>query len=1068
MKQRVYLASKFIVPGAAKEVIMVKGFVDKIKKSAHFPLTLIKAGPGYGKSTSLGFYFKNFGKNYYWCNLTGEDNELYNFIYDLIYSVRISHAGFGTDILKLLDETESLRDNWNHIINMFINSLWELHGKDQEDIFVVVEDLHRVQEQPEVLEVIVYIVNNLPPGIHLVITSRSLPTSFPWQQWKMKGKVLTLSDEDLAFGEDEIRNFFIIRRSLKLEPAIIKLIMEKTEGWAIALEMLSESFNLEKIEDLDEEMRNNTQELFAFLAFDFLDKQDKEIRNFLLNCSVLNFLNDSICLYLVGHKGPALMREVINKELFIYDYGKANYRFHSLFKDFLYHVAQAEKYPLRKLHNRAARYFLEGEHYEEAINHLIKAEEYAQAVVWLTKISPELLEKARFNTLLYWLKKIPEDIFQQNPWLYVILGDVNRLTSQFHQAMRLYEKAEQLFTEDIQRSEVLQRKALVYLDTVQPSRAEPLLKQALDLKESISERDKAGLLAWIAENNLNCGKISEVLALQKKAHNWGLELPAYLQARLLLRTGKLGEAASLLEQQDLAEQAQAKLSPRAHRETKLILSLLKALLGKDCYTVYALARDGLEKSRLIGSPFTECVAAARMGHSYQVRGNLDKAIEWYLLANKISDQVRVPRGKGESLWGLCLAYSYRGKWESAFRYGEEGWKICQEANDYWLATLTRISMGIGCFMTGRYEEALNYLGESLQTAQNCRDTYLCVVAKLWECLAYWKLGNKDKLNQEMDGLITAIKIHDYGFLLTEKTLWSPRDPALIQAMFWYGLDAQPGAALQADLAPYLHGKKPSYHPGYSLYFKTLGEFTVWRGGKEIKSDDWSRDKARKLLQILVGHRGQYVRSEQLADWLWPDKSREQGRQNLKVIINTLNRILEPERQGQCPFFLERNTQGYGIVNKDNYQVDAELFISLVQAGCNYFRKNDLLLAQEALEEALVLYEGDYLPEMIYEEWVLAEQESLRKMFLEAAEKLAQINLQQKQWTRCLEICEMILAKDCCCESAYQLMIMCYCQMKEKILAVQTFQRCKENLAKHLSVRPSQKLTAMLKERISVL
>lgn len=1067
MRQRVYLASKFIVPSVAKEVVLVKRFVDKIKKCSHFPLTLIKAGPGYGKSTMLGFYFKNFAKNYYWFNITGEDNELFNFIYDLIYSVRISRNEFGTGILKLLDETESLRDNWNHIINMFINNLWEVYGAEKEDMYLVIEDLHRVQEQPEILEVIIYIVNNLPPGIHLVMTSRTLSTNFPWQQWKLKGKVLTLSEEDLAFGEEEIRDFFAIRKGKKLEKNVIQMIVEKTEGWAIALEMLSESFNLEKIEDLDEEMRDNSQELFDFLAFDVLDKQEKEIRDFLLNCSILNYLNESICLHLFGPTGSELMQQVIKKELFIHDYGKANYRFHSLFRDFLLHVALEENYPIRQLHTRAAKYFLDGEHYEEAINHLIKAGEFSQAVALIIKISPEHIEGARFNTLLYWLKRIPEDIYNLNPWLYVILGDIHRLTSEFHLALSLYEKAEKLKFQNIFTSEVLQRKALVYLDTVQPSRAEPLLQQALDLKESISEREKAGLLALIAENNLNSGEISEVLAIQDKAKEWGLELPVNLQARLLLRTGRLAEAVKFLEQHELVEGQTLKQSSRGQRETMLILSLLQALMGKDCYAGYALAREGIEKSQRIGSPFTECVAAARMGHSYQIRDQLDKAIQWYLRAIQIADDVRVPRGKGEPLWGLCLAYGFRGKWEQAFRYGEEGRKICLEVRDFWLAAMTSISLGVGCFMIGNYEGALSYIHEGRKLAEQCRDPFVNTIGMLWESLIYWKTQDKKKIKTSGEELLTAIKKYNYGFILTEQTIWSPRDLAIIQAMLWFYQDSQEGKYnLQVDLSPYLRGKKPAYHPGYSLFFNTLGDFKVWRGGEEIKTEDWSRDKARKLMQIIVGHRGQYVRSEQLVDWLWPDKSREQGKQNLKVIINTLNRILEPERQGNNPFFLERSTMGYGIINKDNYQVDAEIFAARVQVGLSYLKQNDLILAQEALEEAVALYTGDYLLEMSYEEWAIADQEAMRKMFMDAAEKLAQIYLQSKQWTRCIEICEEILSKDCCWENAYRLMIICYCQMKEKILAVQSFQRCKENLAKHLSVKPSQKLITLLKEGIS--
>lgn len=1068
MRQRVYLASKFIVPSFSKDVILVKNFVEKIKGCVNFPLTLIKAGPGYGKSTSLGFYFKNFGKRFYWFNISGDDNELFNFIFDLVYSVKIRNPDFGTNILELLDETESLRDNWTHLINMFINNLWELHGQEREDIFLIIEDLHRVQEQPEILEVIIYLVDNLTPGTHLVITSRTLSTSFPWQQWKLKGKVQTISEEDLAFGEEEIRHLFAIRRGVKLEPKALELILNRTEGWAIAIEMLNETFNLEKIEDLDEEMRANSQELFSYLAVDILDKQDKNIRDFLLNCSILAFLNESICLHMIGEDGPELMRQVIKKELFIHDYGKANYRFHSLFKDFLQHTAIQEKYPIKELHKRAAQYFLDGEFLEEAIAHLIKAEDYDQAIVLISKISQEFIAGARFNTLLFWLDRLPEECFIQNPWLNVILGDIRRLTSEFHAAFELYEKAEKLSTEKHFISEVLQRKALVYLDTVQPSRAEPLLQEALDLKENSNERDKVGLFTLIAENNLNCGKIQEVQSIQKKAAELGLELPHYITTRFFLRTGRLAETLEYIQQHDIEAEEQAlRHSTRGQRVTLLILSLIHALMGNDCFAVYALAWEGIEKSQRIGSPFTECVAAARMGHSYQLRNKFEKAIEWYLRAIKLSDEVMVPRGKGEPLWGLCLAYGLRGQWELAFRYGEEGRKICLEANDFWLAAMTSISLGVGCFSSGRFQEAHAYIDEGRRMAEQCQDPFISSVGLLWDCLVYWKEESNTKLLSASKELIADLKKYGYEFLLIRKTIWSPSDPALIQGMLRFVQDiAAEVNDTQLDLTKYLIGDKPDYHPGYSLFIKTLGTFTVWRGGEEIKTQEWSRDKARRLLQILVGHRGKYVRSELLVEWLWPEKSREQGKQNLKVIINTLNRILEPDRQGHSPFFVERNSQGYGIVSKEKFRVDADIFLDFIQLGQKHYQQNNFELAKEILEEALSYYEGDYLPEMVYEDWVIVEQEALRRTYVEATETLAQIYFQAKQWTECLAVCEALLSKDSCYENAYQLMILCYCQMKEKILAVQTFQRCRENLAKNLSIKPSHKLTTLLKEGIS--
>jgi len=519
VKQRIYLATKFIIPTASKEVILVKGFLEKIQKSGKTPLTLIKAGAGYGKSSLLGSYIKSSPLKCFWFNITGDDNELYNFIYDLVYAVRIHWEEFGENILNLLEQTEKLQNNWRHILNLYITSLWEVRKELGEDIFLVIEDFQRVDQQ-DVVEVMIYLLDNLPPDIHVIMTARSFPTSFPWQQWRVKGRALVLTEEDLAFDHDEIRQFFVLRAGIKLEPKELELIADRTEGWAIALEMLSESYDAEKIRDLDEDLSANSQDLFSFLASDVLDKQEDITRRFLLGSSVLDILNEDVCRHLFGEEGPAGLQQVINKGLFIHDYGKKNYRFHSLFKEFLYHTAKNEGYPLRQLHIKAANFYLDTGHYEEGINHLIKAGEYGRAAEYIIKVSPEMLRGARFNTLQYWLKRIPEDIFNLNPWLYVILGDIHRHTNNFHQAIHHYQKAEKLKFQNSFIIEVLQRKALVYIETVQPSLAEPLLNQALSLLDGLDEKEKESLLQLIAENDLNLGKIDEVKRIQEMARSW--------------------------------------------------------------------------------------------------------------------------------------------------------------------------------------------------------------------------------------------------------------------------------------------------------------------------------------------------------------------------------------------------------------------------------------------------------------------------------------------------------------------------------------------------------------------
>lgn len=1066
MKQRIYLATKFILPTASKEVILVKSFLERIKTSEKYPLTLIKAGAGYGKSTLVSSYFRKSALNYFWFNITGDDNELFNFIYGLVYAVRIHRDEFGENILNLLEQTENLQNNWRHILNLFITSLWELRKEQDKDLYFVLEDFQRIQDQQDVVEVIIYLLDNLPPGIHVILTSRTLPNNFPWYQWKVKGKALVITEDDLAFSPEEIKRFFTLRAGIKLEPKEVELIEHKTEGWAIALEMLSELSNVDKIKDMEKGVLSNAQDFFSYLASDVLDNQEADIRSFLLGSSVLSYLNEDICRYLLGEEGPANLHKVIEKGLFIHEYGKETYRYHSLFKDFLCHEARKEGYPLHQMHIKAAEYFLQAKHHEEAIEHLLKAEEYVKAAELIVQISQEMLQGSRFNTLRYWFKQLPENIFKEIPWLNIIIGDVHRYTNNFHQAIYYYEKAEKLDSKPSFFIEVLQRKAMVYIETVQPSLAEPLLNQALQLIKKVERKKNENLLTLIAENDLNLAKISEVRELQEMASSWQVELPDSLHARLLLRTGKIKESIDFLEKKYKDKTFREAVPPKAHREIWLILSILYATVGDNNFTAYSYAKHGLQLGIDVGSPFTESVSATRMGHNLMIYGKIDEAIKWYQKAIKLNDELTLPRGKGEPLWGLCMAYGYQGQLQEALRCAEEGRRVCTEARDIWMTCILFLAAGVACFNSAHYDKAQTYIQEGKELAQKSQDTFLYTVGIMWEALCYWRTGNTKQMFTKGTELLENVHKYNYAFLLKNRTLWSTKDKAQLQAFLWDYAELISESKLDDSIiTPFLIGNKPDYHPGYSLRFTSFGEFTVARGDEIIKDEEWTRDKARKLLMILLVYRGKYVRYEQLIDMLWPDKTQEQGKQNLKVTVNTLHRILEPNRKGHQPFFVKRSTFGYGLIDTDNIVVDVDLFLELLQVGLTFVETKPGL-AIDILENALGLFKGEFLPEAAYEDWVIGERERLTNLFLESGEKLAQMYLQSKNSTQCLETCERIISYDCCREEAYRLMISCYLQLKQKTLAVQAYHRCKDNLAKHLSIRPSRELYSLLKNNIS--
>ena len=104
---------------------------------------------------------------------------------------------------------------------------------------------------------------------------------------------------------------------------------------------------------------------------------------------------------------------------------------------------------------------------------------------------------------------------------------------------------------------------------------------------------------------------------------------------------------------------------------------------------------------------------------------------------------------------------------------------------------------------------------------------------------------------ELESLLRTVRTHSYEFLFTRRTLFGPRDlgvlaPLIIEASR-LGIDRDHVQWLSSITG--LEGLE--YHPGYTLYVRTLGRFVLYRGNEEVPNREWQREKAKALFQLLL-------------------------------------------------------------------------------------------------------------------------------------------------------------------------------------------------------------------------
>jgi DNA-binding SARP family transcriptional activator len=141
---------------------------------------------------------------------------------------------------------------------------------------------------------------------------------------------------------------------------------------------------------------------------------------------------------------------------------------------------------------------------------------------------------------------------------------------------------------------------------------------------------------------------------------------------------------------------------------------------------------------------------------------------------------------------------------------------------------------------------------------------------------------------------------------------------------------------------------------------------------------WLEHRAGQLLKLLVCERDRTLTAEEIAEALWPATGRG-APATVRYVVHVLRQRIEPTRSSGDPsaFIVARNG-GYAV-DRARVRVDADEFEAAVEAGLGAFARGEASAASESLEEALRLYEGDFLADEPSAAWAFLERERLRNL-----------------------------------------------------------------------------------------
>jgi LuxR family transcriptional regulator, maltose regulon positive regulatory protein len=382
------------------------------------PLVLVSAPAGFGKTTLLIEWLataRAAGTRVAWLSLDPRDDDPTTFWTYLVSAVRTALPDVGAGSLALLQSPQSSTDA---VLATLLNELQAV----QEDLVLVLDDYH-VIEAGDVHDGVAFLLDHLPPHVHLVIATRVDPP-LPLARLRARGELVEVRAADLRFAPDEAAAYLGDVMGLTLTADEVAALEGRTEGWIAALQLAALSMQgRDDVAGFIAGFAGDDRFVVDYLVEEVLQRQPERVRRFLLQTSVLSRLTGPLCDAVTGQDGGKAMLEALERgNLFLVplDDRRRWYRYHHLFGDVLQaRLLDEEPDRVRALNARASHWYERNGDPSAAIDHALAAEDFERAADLVERAIPALSLARQEATLRRWLEALPDELFGVRPVLAV-------------------------------------------------------------------------------------------------------------------------------------------------------------------------------------------------------------------------------------------------------------------------------------------------------------------------------------------------------------------------------------------------------------------------------------------------------------------------------------------------------------------------------------------------------------------------------------------------------------------------------------------------------------------------
>ncbi|MEO0129121.1 MAG: hypothetical protein ABIL02_02670 [candidate division WOR-3 bacterium] len=971
-EEKFVLLTKLQIPEVNPRTLYRDRLIRLLYQNMHKKLIFICAGAGYGKTTLITQFINATKVPYVYYQLRKEDGDPSIFLSHLIAGIENIHPDFGKNLYKLSQFFNLPSGMTGIVLGTFINEILKTINNDT---YLIFDDYHTLESPSTIDDIISFFLQNMPKKLHIILSSRSnLPLSFT--QLKSKDEMFEMNTELFRFTKEEIQALFQSIFNLKLNPSQIEWLYEHSEGWPACLGLMLQSYETVSNINIDSffaKLQKNyekiTEDIFDYFALEIFKNEKTEHQQFLIDCALLDNLNQEICTAVTGRDDcQKILEELVQKNAFVFSLADGNYRFHSLYQEFLKSrfINEDRK---KEIYNLIAEYYKKY-NYEEVLKYYLLAENWTAAIKIIEGVGKDMLKQGKYTTIVSSVEKIPIDLLNKNPRVLKYYGDALGYLGNQEKAKEILNKALKLSKnlEEL-KSEIMYSLSGVLINEGNLNLA---IKYLTKLIKKCPKR--LNLLRASALNSL--GAINNAIGGKR-----------LYQAKKLFK-----EAFIIAEKHNFQELKTSVLNNWAMNEFKLgnlenayekiipAIDLLKGHFSLGCGAAFyngarislllghkEIAENILENGSNICKIFNDPWSTANIHRGYGLlyieKDDLKKAKEFFLKALEFYEQIKIPWLIVTTLIELCKIEIKKENLTEAEKIFDRIRKLMKGTDSEKIHIMyTETLLKIAKEQYGEAEIIAND-GIKLSKKYNLPLERFFIQVKL--CSVFQRLNKVLEAVRLLKKLINMAERMGYDYLLVKLL---KEEPGLVDLMVKYKVKTS-----------YLYSCLKKYRVFSVLKVSFFGIPTLEINGERIQDGEWKTEKAKKLFFYLLFNKNKDLAQDKLIETFWHKAGLKKGYDSLRKAV----------------YYIRKALKNYGVeepilVRTGYYQLTPHLFVysdideidSLVE---EYKTKGRL--SEKQYRRFLNIYKEGFARTW-YDNWVI-EMDDKYKIMFEKISKLSQ-------------------------------------------------------------------------------